>query len=170
MVAGTGYDACRQDRRHTLAVSPAGRTGNPKSVRRSPGLLADLTVRQFWSVRAAQRYIGGYPDAMRTSCSRCRWNDPRIGAGVRRTHPYLAATDAPGRRGVGSPINRRRIAVRQLVLRREFCPIHYPPQSVQGPLSEARLNAHPYTPPCRITSGRLDTAAPSHASLRSALY
>src|SRR5262249_20364196 len=51
MVAGTGYDACRQDRRHTLAVSPAGRTGNPKSVRRSPGLLADLTVRQFWSVR-----------------------------------------------------------------------------------------------------------------------
>jgi len=57
----------------------------------------------------------------------------------------LAATDAPGRRGVGSPINRRRIAVRQLVLRREFCPIHYPPESVQGPLSEARLNAHPYT-------------------------
>ena len=138
--------------------------GTPKSVRRSPGLLADLTVRQFWSVRAAQRYISGHPDAMRTSCSRCRWNDPRTGAGVRRTHPYLAATDAPGRRGVGSPINRRRIAVRQLVLRREFCPIHYPPQSVQGPLSEARLNAHPYTPPVELL--RADWILPQLRMLR----
>src|SRR5215831_4025386 len=126
MVAGTGYDACRQDRRHTLAVGPAGRAGNSKSVRRSPGLLADLTVRQFWSVRAAQRYFSGHADTMRTSCSRCRWNDPRTGAGLWRADPYLTATDAPGRRGVGSPINRRRIAVRRLVLRREFCPIHLP--------------------------------------------
>src|SRR5262249_20520994 len=122
--------------------------GTPKSVRRSPGLLADLTVRQFWSVRAAQRYISGHPDAMHTSCSRCRWNDPRTGAGVRRTHPYLAATDAPGRRGVGSPINRRRIAVRQLVLRREST---LPTSRRYRPTCWRRCNYYRHSSPARST-------------------
>ena len=52
MVAGSGYDACRQDWRHTLAAGPAAWAGNAKSIPRSLDLLADLTVRQFWSVRA----------------------------------------------------------------------------------------------------------------------
>src|SRR5215469_10915094 len=108
MVAGTGYDACRQDRRHTLAVGPAGRAGNSKSVRRSPGLLADLTVRQFWSVRAAQRYISGHTDAMRTSCSRRRWNDSRIGERLRGADPYLPTADALRRQDAGSRIKRMR--------------------------------------------------------------
>ena len=33
-------------------------------------------------------------DAMRTSCIRRNWNDPRIGAGVRWAAPYLTTADA----------------------------------------------------------------------------
>jgi hypothetical protein len=48
VVAGTGYGTGRQDRRHRLSVGvPAGRAGNPKSVRRYPGFLAGLIVRSF---------------------------------------------------------------------------------------------------------------------------
>src|SRR5262245_2567429 len=99
MVAGSGDDACRQDWRHTLAAGPAAWAGNAKSIPRSLGVLADLTVRQFWSVRAAQLYISNDPDIVRISCSRRRWNDPRIGEGIWRTDPYLATADAPGRPG-----------------------------------------------------------------------
>src|SRR5215470_5797867 len=35
MVAGSGYDARRENRRYALAVDPTGWTGNPKSIRRS---------------------------------------------------------------------------------------------------------------------------------------
>jgi hypothetical protein len=38
---------------HKVAVGAAGRAGNAKSVSRPPDVLADLAVRQFWSVRAA---------------------------------------------------------------------------------------------------------------------
>ena len=57
MVAGSGYDACRQDWRHTLAAGPAAWAGNAKSIPRSLDLLADLTVHQFWSVCASELYI-----------------------------------------------------------------------------------------------------------------
>jgi hypothetical protein len=93
-----------QDRRLTLAADPAGCAGNSKNIPRSRGLLADLTVRQFWSVRAAQFNISGDPDAMRTSCSRRPWNDPHIGGWIRKTGAYLATADAPGRKGFGNPI------------------------------------------------------------------
>src|SRR5262249_39286068 len=164
MVAGTGYDACRQDRRHTLAVSPAGRTGNPKSVRCSPGLLADLLFASFGLFAPPNVTSAVTLTLCALAVAGAVGMILELEQGFRRTHPYLAATDAPGRRGVGSPINRRRIAVRQLVLRREFCPIHYPPQSVQGPLSEARLNAHPYTPPVELL--RADWILPQLRMLR----
>src|SRR4029450_848087 len=96
MVAGSGYDACRQDWRHPLAAGPTARAGNAKGIPRSLGVLADLTVRQFWSLRAAQRYIGGDPYALRPSSSRCHWNDPGIGERLRGTGPHLATADAPG--------------------------------------------------------------------------
>src|SRR5262249_30366608 len=81
MVAGSGYDACREDWRHTLAARPAAWAGNAKSSPRSLGVLADLTVRQFWSVRAAQLNIWGNPDAMRPSSGWCRWNDLELEKG-----------------------------------------------------------------------------------------
>ena len=56
-------------------------------------LQQNLTVRQFWLVRAAQPCIGVRVVAMRTGCSGRRWNDPRIGANVRWDAPYLAAAD-----------------------------------------------------------------------------
>src|SRR5262245_65898954 len=77
MVAGASYDACLQDRRHTLAIDAAAWARNSKSGCRSPGLLADLTVRQFWSIRAAQLYISGDPDAVRAGCS---WRRGKIGS------------------------------------------------------------------------------------------
>ena len=91
---------------HKVAVGAAGQAGNANSIPRSPSILADLTVREFWSVRAAQPYISGYPDTLRTRCSGRVWNDPRIGARVWRTDPYLATADAPGRQDVGSGSNR----------------------------------------------------------------
>ena len=94
MVAGASYDACWQDWRYPLAAGPAERREDSKSVRRSSDLLADLTVRQFWPVRATQRCVCVGLDAMRTSCIRRHWNDPRIGAGVRWAGPYLATADA----------------------------------------------------------------------------
>jgi len=58
MVAGSGYDACRQtlagkigDTRWLL-VQQLGQ-GTPKAFLALLNLVADLTVRQFWSVRAA---------------------------------------------------------------------------------------------------------------------
>ena len=99
-----GYDACRQDWRHTLAARPAAWAGDAKSIPRSIGVLADLTVYQFWSVRSAQLYIWGDPDAMRPSCSWCRWNDPGIGKRLRGTGAYLATADAPGCQGLRNPI------------------------------------------------------------------
>src|SRR5262245_24542551 len=42
---------------------------------------------------------------MRPSCSRCHWNDPRIGERLRRTDPYLATADASGRRGFETQSN-----------------------------------------------------------------
>src|SRR6516165_8735726 len=98
MVVGTGSDTCGQDWRHTLAIGPAGRAGNSKSLPCSPGLLANLIVRQLWSVRATQPYVRAHPDFMRSSYSRRCRNDPRVGKGVRRTDPYFAAADAPSRR------------------------------------------------------------------------
>jgi hypothetical protein len=53
MVARPSSDACGEDWRHPLAIGPAGRARNSKSVPGSPGLLADFVVRQFRSVRAA---------------------------------------------------------------------------------------------------------------------
>jgi hypothetical protein len=50
--------------------------GTPKAFLSSASLLAGLTVHQFWSFRASKLYISGYPDALRSSCSRCDWNDP----------------------------------------------------------------------------------------------
>src|SRR5262245_21039154 len=101
MVAGAGYDACREDRRYTLVIGPAGRAGNAKNVPRSTSLLADLTVRQFRSICAAEPHISGHPDPMRISCGGRRWNNPRIGAGVRRTDPYLATANAASRQRLG---------------------------------------------------------------------
>src|SRR6516162_9527368 len=94
MVAGASYDAWGQDWRHPLAAGPAEHSGNSKGVRRSSDLLADLAVRQFWPVRATQRCVCVGHDAMRASCIRRHWNDPRIGAGVRWAGPYLATADA----------------------------------------------------------------------------
>src|SRR5262249_24542301 len=104
MVAGPGDDARGQDRRHTLATGPAGRAGNAKSVPCSPGVLADFTVRQFRSVRAAQPYIGPHPHVMRIGHSWRPWNDPRIGEGFWRTGPYLTRADAARRHGIGGSI------------------------------------------------------------------
>src|SRR4030095_1456239 len=104
MVAGSGDDACRQDWRHTLAAGPAAWAGNAKSIPRSLDLLADLTVRQFWSVRASQLHIWVDPHAMRPSGSGRHWNDPGIGKRLRGSGPHLATADAPGCQGFGKPI------------------------------------------------------------------
>src|SRR5262249_61016813 len=96
MVAGASYDACLQDRRHTLAIDAAAWARNSKSGCRSAGLLADLTVRQFWSIRAAQLYISGDPDAVRAGCSWRRGNDPGIGGRGRRSGQYLGMSNATG--------------------------------------------------------------------------
>ena len=77
-----------------LLTQPAW-TGNTKTIRRTPGVLADLTIRQFWSVRATQLHLRDDSDALRTSCSWRRGNDPGIGERVRRTGPYLARANAP---------------------------------------------------------------------------
>jgi hypothetical protein len=58
-------------------------------------------VRQFWSICAAEPHISGHPDPIRISCGGRRWNNPRIGAGVRRTDPYLATANAPSRQRLG---------------------------------------------------------------------
>ena len=47
MVAGTGHDTCREDRRHTLVVGAAGQAGNAKSIPRSSSILANPLFASF---------------------------------------------------------------------------------------------------------------------------
>jgi outer membrane murein-binding lipoprotein Lpp len=86
-----------------LLVQQLGQ-GTPKAFLALLVFWLTLTVRQFWSVRAAQLYIWGDPDAMRPSSSWCRWNDPGIGKRLRGTSSHLATADAPGCQGFRNPI------------------------------------------------------------------
>src|SRR5215470_12364914 len=97
MVVGTRHDARRKDRRRALADIPAGRSGDAKGFRWSPGLLADVTVRQLRFVRAKKRDIGIVSDAVRNRRRGCNWNASRVGEGIRSTGPYFTGADAPGR-------------------------------------------------------------------------
>ena len=85
-----------------MAINPAAWPRNSKTVPCSPRLLADITVCQFRSVRAAQLHIRSDSYALRTSSSWRRWNDPGIGERVWRSGPHLATAHAPSRQGVGS--------------------------------------------------------------------
>src|SRR5262249_32964068 len=109
---GSSHDACWEDRRHTLALDSAGRTGNAKSLRRSSSFLADPTLRQFWSVRAPQSYVGGHTDTLRRSCSGRNWNDPRIGAGFRTNGPYFSPANAPSRQDIANSSRSRGSRIR----------------------------------------------------------
>src|ERR1700745_1515500 len=70
MVAWTSYDACWKNRRRALADIPAGRPGNAKGVHCPTGLLANVTVRQLWPVRAKKRNFHAFYDSMRNCHSR----------------------------------------------------------------------------------------------------
>src|SRR6516165_12071573 len=112
MVAGSSYDACWEDWRYALAVDAAGRTGNAKNLCRSASFLADLTVRQFWSVRAPQSYIGGHTDTLRRGCSGRNRNDPRIGAGFRTNGPYFSPANARSRQDIANSSRSRGSRIR----------------------------------------------------------
>ena len=84
-----------------LDIGPAGGPGNAKSVRRAPGLLANAAFCEFCPVCPAEFYISRDPDALRSRSFGCGWDDTRIGAGLGRSNPHLAAADAPSRRGAG---------------------------------------------------------------------
>ena len=47
MVAGSGYDACWENRRYALAAESASWTGNAKSIPRSPSILANPLFASF---------------------------------------------------------------------------------------------------------------------------
>src|SRR5262249_3831451 len=47
MVAGSGYDACWENRRYALAADSASWTGNVKSIPPSPSILANLLFASF---------------------------------------------------------------------------------------------------------------------------
>src|SRR6516225_4447805 len=112
MVGGSSHDACWQNRRHALAVGAAGRTGNSKGLCRSSSFLADVTLRQFWFVRAPQSYIGGHTDTLRRGCGGRDRNDPRIGAGFRTNGPYLSPANAPSRQDIANKSRSRGLPIR----------------------------------------------------------
>jgi len=166
MVGGSSHDACWQNRRHALAVGAAGRTRNPKGLCRSSSFLADITLRQFWSVRAPQSYIGNHADTLRRSCSRRDRNDPRIGAGFRTNGPYLRPANAPSRQDIANKSRSRGSRIRPDYLYRAQSAYHtgngkkptsLPPQPgcwIVAPFLPHALQR------ARCRSRSLDTSAP----------
>src|SRR5215831_11503252 len=90
MVAGTGHDTRLQDRRYSFYSGPTYRARNSKSCAPASSLLAYITIRQFYSVRAIESALNGHPNSLRTCDRGCCWNDPRIGARIRRTSAGFA--------------------------------------------------------------------------------
>src|SRR6476646_11237114 len=97
MVAIPGDDPRFKNRGHSISPGPADDARYAKSRSLSVDVLANIIVCKFYSVRTAKRDFSGHPRSLRAGGGRRYWNDPRIGARVRRIGACLISTDEPRR-------------------------------------------------------------------------